>query len=215
MAIENLSRNTRTSGIYRITCLPTSKIYIGSSIDVYKRICTHKFQLRRNKHPNQYLQRAWNKYLEDSFKFELIEETSDILSREAFWFKETNCCNEEFGFNLCEKPSAGITKTGPEHFNYGRKHVGKKLQNIIDAIKNRPDGWQEKISLANTGKKRTIEQNKNRSLKSKKRKLTTEQVAEIRELCKIMRPRDVHKLFPIVSRGTISNIKHNRTNRLI
>lgn len=211
---KKLLRNARTSGIYKITCLVNNKCYIGSSVDIYKRLCTHKFQLRRNKHNNKYFQRAWNKYGEDNFVFELLEETSDLLEREAYYFSTTRCCEEEFGFNLCERPSAGITKTGPEHFNYGRKHTGKALENIIAAIKDRPPEWREKIYAKTRGRKQSDEERIKRSLISVKRKLTPEQVYEIRQLFDKMTNKDIASKFNVAA-CTISMIKTGRSNKLV
>ena len=54
-------------GIYKITNKINNKIYIGSSYSISKRISEHKYQLRRNSHPNIHLQSSWNKYGEDNF----------------------------------------------------------------------------------------------------------------------------------------------------
>jgi hypothetical protein len=49
-------------GIYRIVNKTTDKFYIGSTIDCFRnRFNKHKRLLRRNKHENDYLQKAWNK----------------------------------------------------------------------------------------------------------------------------------------------------------
>lgn len=58
-----------SSGVYIIECILNNKIYVGSSIDLNKRIKTHFNDLRKNKHTNPKLQRSFNKYGEGSFKF--------------------------------------------------------------------------------------------------------------------------------------------------
>jgi len=63
----------KTSGIYRITNTVNNKCYIGSGVDIYNRWADHKSKLRRMKHFNRYLQRAWNKYGDDSFVFEVLK----------------------------------------------------------------------------------------------------------------------------------------------
>lgn len=63
-----------TCGIYRITNTINGKVYIGSSVDVRGRFNSHKSDLKLNKHGNSRLQRAWNKYGEQAFVFEIIEE---------------------------------------------------------------------------------------------------------------------------------------------
>lgn len=63
----------QTSGIYKWTCTTTRKIYVGSAVNLRMRWYNHKTSLRKNKHVNSLLQRAWNKYGEECFVFEVIE----------------------------------------------------------------------------------------------------------------------------------------------
>lgn len=46
------------SGIYKITNTKTGKIYIGSAVDLRRRLYAHLKSLRRNSHDNTYLQNA-------------------------------------------------------------------------------------------------------------------------------------------------------------
>ena len=62
-----------TSGIYMITCTTNKKIYIGSTCNLYNRRRDHFSALRQKRHGNPYLQRAWNKYGEQAFTFEVLE----------------------------------------------------------------------------------------------------------------------------------------------
>lgn len=52
------------SGVYQIYNTETNKRYIGSSIDVQRRLKEHLRNLKANRHCNQHLQNAWNKYKE-------------------------------------------------------------------------------------------------------------------------------------------------------
>lgn len=63
---------TLISGIYFITHLVSGRVYVGQSNNVRKRITIHRSLLRRGKHQNQRLQRAWDKYGEDAFDFEVL-----------------------------------------------------------------------------------------------------------------------------------------------
>ena len=49
-------------GVYQIKNLINGKLYIGSSIDVDKRLKSHFSALDKGCHNNAYLQNAWNKY---------------------------------------------------------------------------------------------------------------------------------------------------------
>ena len=67
-------------GIYRIRNLLNDKCYYGSSKQIEKRLIRHKRELKNNTHINCVLQRAWDKYGEESFVFEIVEECDiDVL----------------------------------------------------------------------------------------------------------------------------------------
>jgi group I intron endonuclease len=59
-------------GVYEIRNLKTGAVYIGSAVDVERRWARHRSDLRCGRHSNRFLQRAWNKYGEASFKFSTI-----------------------------------------------------------------------------------------------------------------------------------------------
>ena len=61
-------------GIYKITCKINNRIYIGSSKNIMQRWKEHKQKLNKNIHDNMFLQRDWNRYGEDNFIFEILEE---------------------------------------------------------------------------------------------------------------------------------------------
>lgn len=65
-----------TSGIYKITQLSTTNIYVGSSYQIEQRWSQHKYALRRGTHRNKLLLSAWHESGEDDFVFEIIEECS-------------------------------------------------------------------------------------------------------------------------------------------
>jgi group I intron endonuclease len=67
----------KTAGIYQITCTANGKKYIGSSLSIERRFTHHKTQLKYNKHINNHLQNAWNKYGKDSFVFEILEKVEN------------------------------------------------------------------------------------------------------------------------------------------
>ena len=66
-----------SSGIYKIANQVTGDFYIGSAIDLSSRKYNHWLSLKKQKHHNLYLQRAFNKYGKDFFKFEIIEHVKD------------------------------------------------------------------------------------------------------------------------------------------
>ena len=78
-------------GVYKITNTVDGKVYVGSTtIDFGWRWSNHKSALRKNKHCNIHLQRAWNKYGESAFTFEVLEtgtSKDEIREKEVSWIK--------------------------------------------------------------------------------------------------------------------------------
>ena len=92
------------TGVYQIKNVVNNKIYIGSSNNLMRRIQGHKCILRKNKHHNCYLQRAWNKYGENNFKFEIVEccELEKITEREQYWIDFYKSYKRNIGYNIDE-----------------------------------------------------------------------------------------------------------------
>jgi group I intron endonuclease len=60
------------SGIYSITNTVNGKMYVGQAVNLKSRKAHHFNDLKRNKHRNIHLQRAYNKYGKDNFIFKVI-----------------------------------------------------------------------------------------------------------------------------------------------
>lgn len=90
------------SGVYKITNVLNGKVYIGSSVNLEKRLNHHKGCLKNNKHKNAHLQRAYNKDGEASFIYEVIEycDSEFNFEREQYWMDLTKCTNRKFGYNI-------------------------------------------------------------------------------------------------------------------
>lgn len=146
------------SGIYSIFCLANNKSYIGSSVCIRKRFIAHRTALLRGTHRNIHLQRAWNKYGENKFEFQILRTVRDpknLLKWEQHWINKT-----ENKFNIRKKAESALgvkrrketkdrisaalsgRKLSPEHCaKISEVQIGRKLS---------PE-HREAISIGNTG----------------------------------------------------------------
>jgi group I intron endonuclease len=128
------------SGIYKIVCLNSGKIYIGQSVNIKTRKKDHFSNLRNNRHDNQHIQNAWNKYGESNFVFEVIEEVDnfDLLTeREQYWMDTLKSYDKKIGFNIT--PIAGLGGClGRKHTEEAKRKIGlaHKGKTISDEHKN-------------------------------------------------------------------------------
>lgn len=103
----NMLTIPRTSGIYQILCVPTGKVYIGSAVDLWNRWRQHRGDLQRNKHPNSYLQHAWNKHGAAAFQFQVLLfcSATELIAQEQQKIDALKATDDRHGFNLA--PTAG------------------------------------------------------------------------------------------------------------
>lgn len=89
-------------GIYKLVNTATGQCYVGQSQRMQKRIKEHFRLLRLNKHPNQHLQRSYNKYGAAAFYGAVEVECSDLKELDALeetflqgkaWFDEPTVYN--------------------------------------------------------------------------------------------------------------------------
>ena len=89
-------------GIYCIENVINHKKYIGQSVHIQRRWYEHKYELNKNVHDNNYLQKAWNKYGCDNFKFYIIEicDEKDLNDKENYYISLYNTMDDKYGYNL-------------------------------------------------------------------------------------------------------------------
>ncbi len=171
----NPSQIPDASGIYKITCLATHKIYIGSTTNLRRRRSTHLSNLRLKKHGNPKLQNAWNTYGEHNFTFEVLELVllSELLTaREQYWIDKLKAFGEK-GYNIAHVAGSRFgVKDSPETREKKRKaHVGltpilgrkpspEAIEKQRRAVLGRKhsDEAREKIHLALIGNKSKLGQ---------------------------------------------------------
>lgn len=60
-------------GIYRITCKPLRKVYIGQALDIASRWLQHQLDLWQGKHTNRNMQAAFDRYGPIGFCIDVLE----------------------------------------------------------------------------------------------------------------------------------------------
>lgn len=165
--MDDSTRIPNASGIYRIVCLSTNKFYIGSAVNLLKRRREHLHRLRNNVHHSITLQRAWNKYGESAFVFEVVELVLPdfLLQREQYWL-DTLQPFDENGYNINSTAGSrmGMTHTIEAReklriANLGKKQSEETKRKQAEAGKRRthtPEA-REKVRIANLGQKRSTE----------------------------------------------------------
>jgi len=112
------------SGVYRIRCGPTGKSYVGSSSSLRMRKKQHFSDLRCHRHDNPHLQRAFDKWGEAAFEWEVLEETADnLLVREKVWIESLDTLDNQKGYNIVSNPVSPMK---------GRKHSQRLRLGLAD-----------------------------------------------------------------------------------
>lgn len=122
----------RLSGIYCIENLVNHKKYVGKSVNIYKRWETERNGLRGSYFHNVHLQRAWDKYGEQQFKFyilELCNETA-LNQKEKEWIKSLDTYNNGYNQTLGGEGTVGIVFSEERRQKIGDSHRGKNHFNI-------------------------------------------------------------------------------------
>lgn len=88
--MKKIDKNLNFSGVYCILNTINGKMYIGSSKNIKTRLYKHRSLLRNNKHDNQYLQNAYNKYCEDAFIILVLEKCEELTIREQYYINTLN-----------------------------------------------------------------------------------------------------------------------------
>lgn len=120
------------SVIYKIRNTINDCCYVGSAIDLKKRWWQHKNELKKGTHHSQILQRAWKKYGEENFVFEIIEEIlekSKLIEREQYYtdilkpeYSIKKICNSNLGLKFSEEHKRKISEShmGEKNPNFGK-----------------------------------------------------------------------------------------------
>ena len=169
-----------TVGIYKITNKVNGKCYIGQSQDIATRFREHKYLLRQNKYGNRKIQNAWNKYGEENFIFEIIEECTieELDEKEMKYIKGYNSHYDGYnntdggggirGWKHSEEFKEKMSlsnKTNP------RIPTQEQIERLIEYNKTRnyrhSEETKEKMRMSHLGLKATEEAKENMSIAQK------------------------------------------------
>lgn len=141
-------------GVYKIINNVNKKVYIGQSINIKARWKDHINALNRNDSSCTLLQRAWNKYHQDSFSFEVLELCSeDMLDEIEIRYIElydsiNNGYNIESGGNESKHLSE---ETRQKLSDIAKKRLSDPTKNPMYG-KHHTDETKAKISASKKGK---------------------------------------------------------------
>lgn len=131
-------------GIYCIENLVNGKKYVGQSNNIYCRWTHHKWCLNNKKHPNSYLQNAWNKYGENNFCFTILKQCDDkiIDEQEKYYIQAYKTLIDTNGYNL--------DSGGNKNKHHSKKTKIKMSKSAIGRIIS--EETRRKISMNRKGK---------------------------------------------------------------
>ena len=156
----------KNCGIYCIKNNINGKVYVGSSINIYKRLLRHLNDLRHNIHINGHLQKSFLNYGEHSFYICILDYCTeeDIIFKEQFYMDLLNSTDINFGYNIVLRADHTL-KSEETKRKISIARIGIKLS----------EETKKKLSLARKGKPSSL----------KGRKLSESHKQKIRDNAKI------------------------------
>lgn len=101
---STLENKIDNCGVYAIKSKIDERLYIGSSINIKRRLYTHTSDLANKRHPSYHLQKFYNKYGPESLKIEVLESCpiQNLILREQYWMDLIkNRRSRKLLFNSC------------------------------------------------------------------------------------------------------------------
>lgn len=138
-------------GVYLILNKVNRKVYVGSTVNMGKRLSSHRVALRKNEHNNTDLQNDYNVYGEDSFTMDGLEYCleCDMEERETYWVHFYNALDSTCGYNKMEPDRSYITIPGTHSYKTPITVINIHTDNIkeYDSITEcrRCLGYKEKM----------------------------------------------------------------------
>lgn len=182
------------TGVYVIENIASGKKYVGSAARSFaSRWNKHRHDLRKGTHKNSHLQRAWDAYGEESFKFRVVKRTTpdEAVSYEQAFIDLYQACDRTRGYNNAPIAGSnlGIKVSAETRAKLSAANIGKKrgphLPETIAKMtgQKRSEETKARISAAASswqkGRKLSPETRAKMSSWQKGRKLTAEHCANL------------------------------------
>jgi|SRR5579864_6634294 len=117
-----IDKSITYSGVYQIVNKINNKSYIGSAINIHKRITEHRNDLNRKKHHSIKLQRAYDKYDNESFVVVILE----IVDKNKLKISEQMYLDRfKPEYNMLKIVGSRV---GVEHTEESKKRIGASLK---------------------------------------------------------------------------------------
>lgn len=134
-------------GVYSIVNTLSNDLYIGSAVNIKYRWRRHRKDLESNGHHSIVLQRAYNKYGKEAFRFEVLEECSrdQLVDLEQGYLDKLSP-----KYNICRFAYSSLGRKD------SKETIEKKRKWAIDNnISPPPETWkkkQKKVTMIKNGK---------------------------------------------------------------
>lgn len=140
--------------VYLIKNIKTNKVYVGSSINLKKRIISHYNLLMKGKHINNKLQNTWNKYGSENFKVIIIEEnlnSKNLIAEEQYYIDKFDSVKHGYNLLPIAGSSVGNKWTDDAKIKYSKLKKSLNLGNHIiqyDLYGNKINEFPNMVSAA-------------------------------------------------------------------
>ena len=144
-------------GIYYIENIKNRRRYYGSSFNVNKRLTQHQQDLKKGKHHNIQLQRAYNKY-GNIFCYIILEETNFSTRKNLLEYEQTFLDKNIGGYNMAPASGGNIIGVHPNK-NQIKQQISDTLKQTLKymssgerkkkygRLNSRNGNWKQGISI--------------------------------------------------------------------
>lgn len=131
-------------GIYKITNTSTGKVYVGSALNIERRLDKHMKELKAGTHHSSKLQRSYAKWGAVAFAHEVLEVVAlpvDLLVREQYWIDALNACRNGYNMRPRADNNLGVKASAETRARQSAALKGvKRSPEYIAALRSRMKG---------------------------------------------------------------------------